>query len=396
MAGMNYDDETLEQMQTEAEGRTEVAYPLNDTAYIAEDAQLWHATRTQGVYSADDHLTTRAEGGMQVAVSEGIAWLKKSRFENCVYGNKEEKTLTVETADGRLPRLDRVVIRWDNITNTVKAKLKKGTPATNPQPPTLERNAEAYELGIANVRVPAGALAITQVNIQDTRLDEYACGIMRDGVTGVPTQSLLDNWESWYNEFVVMAEKETNDKKNAFIKLVNQSITEVNQERQDLEEIIEGLVSGARLEYGQYLSFIAELKENAQQDWEKWLKQFEDELLEYPAGEFIERIRNIEKEIISNQPSFSIQYTPMTYPKADIWYLDGGIFAPLEKWGFRNATIKSEMFKYSVDPNGAVSFFLPTGVSGRNWEIEKYDKENYWIATSGELSILVNLKGQIQ
>ena len=296
MAGLNYESERLAEMRAEAESRTEVAYPLNDTPYIAEDAQLWHSTRTQGVYSSDTHLITRAAGGMQVAISAGIAWIKAGEFENCVYGNKEEKTFIIDTADGRLPRIDRVVIRWDKVTNTVTLIVKKGTPAPNPQPPALVRNAEAYEIGIANVRVPAGALAITQANIYDTRLDEYACGIMRDGVTKIPTEQLYSAWTSWYNQLTYNAEKQVADKLNQWDILVNSLIEKSNNSYVEFAKFMDEMRQASESDYKELESHIKELTDNSDESFAKfvvWLNNYKIEV----AGEFDEWLKTLKDKL---------------------------------------------------------------------------------------------------
>lgn len=38
--------------------------------------------------------------------------------------------------------------------------------------------------------MPAGSTAVTAADITDTRADETVCGVMRDGVTGIPTAQL--------------------------------------------------------------------------------------------------------------------------------------------------------------------------------------------------------------
>ena len=48
-----------------------------------------------------------------------------------------------------------------------------------------------YDLCLAEIRRPAGSTEITTADITDTRTDEAVCGLMRDGVTGIPTETLL-------------------------------------------------------------------------------------------------------------------------------------------------------------------------------------------------------------
>ena len=44
--------------------------------------------------------------------------------------------------------------------------------------------------------MPAGSTAVTAADITDTRADETVCGVMRDGVTGIPTGTLVQQWQA--------------------------------------------------------------------------------------------------------------------------------------------------------------------------------------------------------
>ena len=52
------------------------------------------------------------------------------------------------------------------------------------------RDANYDELYIATVLIGAGVISISASAITDQRLNEEYCGLMRDGVTGIPTASL--------------------------------------------------------------------------------------------------------------------------------------------------------------------------------------------------------------
>lgn len=181
----------------------EKSFPLENTAYTAEDAQLWFATRQSGVY-AGTHLGVTANGTMAVTLGTGIAWLHYADFAGCVYGNTVGKALTVELADAQYARIDRVCIRLEVLNNKCYAYVKKGTAAASPAAPALQRDASAYEISVAQIAVAAGATAINAGNITDERLDEAVCGLMRDGVTGIDTGVL----QSQYN--AILAELEAN------------------------------------------------------------------------------------------------------------------------------------------------------------------------------------------
>lgn len=180
--------------------KTRVTFPLNNVDYQAEDMQLWHSTRTNGVFSSEGEFLTTVTTGRGIQVSPGRAWLAYERFRGIIFGTFENIPLTVDLADGVFDRIDRVVIRYDVIANETTIQIKKGTPASNPAPPTLERNNTiAYELGIADIRIPKGAVVLNQGMIIDRRLDPTTCGVMKDGVTTIPTDGLLAQFQGWFN-----------------------------------------------------------------------------------------------------------------------------------------------------------------------------------------------------
>lgn len=185
-----------------------IGYPLDDREYLAEDAAAFHCTRTDGVFSSDTDYIVTAPGGMRVTVSTGVAWLKAYEFGGMVAANREAETLDVEVADATFRRIDRVVIRFDKLLLSSYLAVKTGTPATNPVAPALTRDATAYELGICDITVNAGVLEITGGVLNDTRLNESLCGLMRDDVTRIPTQSLYDNWWNWFSELKLDAENQ--------------------------------------------------------------------------------------------------------------------------------------------------------------------------------------------
>ena len=66
-----------------------------------------------------------------------------------------------------------------------------GTPdSAAPAAPEISRTELVYDLCLAEIRRPAGSTAVTTADITDTRADETVCGVMRDGVTGIPTAQL--------------------------------------------------------------------------------------------------------------------------------------------------------------------------------------------------------------
>ena len=177
----------------------EKCFPLENTMYTAEDAQMWFATRTSGVY-AGTHLDVTAAGTMDVTVGTGIAWLHYDMFAGCVYGNTDSRTLTVTMSDAQYDRIDRVCVRLEILNNLCYLYVKKGTAADSPVPPELQRDNVAYEISVAQIRVGVGVTKINAGNITDERLDEDVCGLMSDGVTGIDTSVIQAQFEALISE----------------------------------------------------------------------------------------------------------------------------------------------------------------------------------------------------
>ena len=167
-----------------------ITYPLNGVTYDAEDVSTYLCTRTSGVYAKDSNYAVSVTGARQITVAPGLAWINYDDFKGVSACSREAVNLIVPDADSTLPRIDRVVLQFDTAANLTAVKLKPGTPAAAPEPPTILQNHNQYELGLCTVSVPAGSSVITAADITDTRADEDVCGVMRDSVTGIPTAQL--------------------------------------------------------------------------------------------------------------------------------------------------------------------------------------------------------------
>ena len=173
-----------------------ITYPLNGVVYSAEDVATYLCTRTSGVYSKETNFAVRTTGTRQITVAPGLAWINYDDFKGVSVCSREENVLIVPEADNTLNRVDRVVLQFDTSENITAIKLKTGTPAVAAQPPDILQNHNQYELGLCTISVPAGSTAVTAADITDTRADETVCGVMRDGVTGIPTGTLVQQWQA--------------------------------------------------------------------------------------------------------------------------------------------------------------------------------------------------------
>lgn len=177
-----------------------ITYPLNDIEYSAEDAELYACTRTSGVFSGDDFTITCTGDNNNVTVGVGVGWIHNTRFSGKVFANKSPETMSLGVADSTYPRIDVVAIRFDVSANSTSLVVKNGTAAASPVMPEIVQTESVYELYLASVYREAAAVNVTQGDITDHRLDDSLCGIMRDGVTRIPTEGMAAQYYSLLQE----------------------------------------------------------------------------------------------------------------------------------------------------------------------------------------------------
>lgn len=174
-----------------------ITYPENGITYDADDASGYLATRQSGVYSAEEDFAVSISGELSLTVSAGQAWVRPSRFKGRSIIMEQPTTLTLTAADPVRTRIDRVVLRYDAAARQTRLQVLEGTPdSASPTAPAITRTALVYDLCLAEITRPAGSTAITAANLTDTRADEDVCGVMRDGVTGIPTAQLIAQWRA--------------------------------------------------------------------------------------------------------------------------------------------------------------------------------------------------------
>ena len=168
-----------------------ITYPENGITYDADDASGYLATRLSGVYSAEEDFAVTAQGGLSVQVSAGQAWVRPARFKGRSIIMEQPTTVVLTEADPVRSRIDRVVLRYDAAAKKTRLQVLEGVPnSAGPAAPAITRTELIYDLCLAEIKRPAGSTAVTAADIYDTRADETVCGVMRDGVHGIPTAQL--------------------------------------------------------------------------------------------------------------------------------------------------------------------------------------------------------------
>lgn len=238
-----------------------------DRVYRAEEwAEYFASFIGNGVFPVPStSLQVVAGSGMAVAVKTGKAWIN-----GYFYYNTSDLPVTLATADGVLNRIDRIVVRWDLTERKISVAVKSSTPATSPVAPALQRDADAYELCLADVLVGAGVTAISQANITDRRLDGSLCGVVAGVVDQIDTDAFNAQLEAWFADYKEMSVDEFND----------------------LVSYMESLELLGDQQYAALEAYMNDFKTAAENDFNAWFATLQNVLDEDTAGHLLNLIQN--------------------------------------------------------------------------------------------------------
>lgn len=190
-----------------------------DRVYLAESFAKYFASFIgNGIFGGKSNelmVKQKVTADMSVRVLSGQGWINGYWYEN-----SDELSLAIDIADGVLNRIDIIVLRWDNSERVIRLAVKKGTSATSPSAPTIQRGADLYELKLAQVYIKAGATKITQADITDTRLNNEVCGF----VHGVVDQFDTTEFGNQIDSFIENFEASSVDKMQAIFDRINSLI----------------------------------------------------------------------------------------------------------------------------------------------------------------------------
>lgn len=187
---------------------------------------------SNGVFpNPSTNMQVLATEGMNIKVDIGVCYI------NGYMGWVEPaETFEIEESDLQA-RIDRIVARLDFTDRSIKLVVKKGTAQGNPVAPTLQRDYDIYEIGLADIRVNANVIEITQENITDLRLNTELCGIVANQLQHVDTTTIFNQYMDWLKRIMQEGEE----------KLIN---AEKNFEEnfktwfQTIQDVLDGDVAG--------------------------------------------------------------------------------------------------------------------------------------------------------
>lgn len=168
-----------------------------DRKYKATDWAAYFANFIgNGVFpNPSSALRVSTNGDMTVSLSPGYAFIN-----GYAYTNTDNLTLTIGPADAVLSRVDRVVLRCDFVNREITAKVKAGVFNSNPVPPNLQRDVDAYELALCDIKIEPGIMNILQSKITDQVLNTELCGIVTQTVQTIDTTELFRKLDAFIEE----------------------------------------------------------------------------------------------------------------------------------------------------------------------------------------------------
>jgi hypothetical protein len=176
-----------------------------------------------------------------------------------------------------------VCLQLDKNANKGGIVLKYGAYGTNPALSSLPAPAQGSldydEIYVAAVQIRAGVTSILTSDITDLRLNETYCGIMRDVVTGIPTQQLANQWTNWMANFTAEAQAYYGNYQNMVVDRFAQYIATIAVHEQNAQQV-----------YNQYEANMSAYEISAQAGFEAWFEAIREILDEEVAGNLLNLI----------------------------------------------------------------------------------------------------------
>lgn len=169
-----------------------------DRTYDAEDFSSYLEQLVgNGVFpNPSTSLQVRSGSGMEIIVDAGQGWIDGHKIINTA-----DLPLTVTNSDVLLNRIDLVIFYADYVNRLMGIEILEGTPAAQPTAPQITRNANRYEMCLAQITINKQTSEITQAMITDTRADSTVCGWVTGLIQQVDTSTLFTQWQTAYSNY---------------------------------------------------------------------------------------------------------------------------------------------------------------------------------------------------
>lgn len=206
-----------------------------DRVYTAaEFAHYFSLLVGNGVFPSPDtglNVLASDPASMTVKIGDGSGWIN-GYFVTVSGGH----SVTLEAASGAGTRIDSIIMQWNSNDRKINIISKSGTASGDPQPVDLQRDAELWELELAQITVGAGVSSVDQTKIKDMRANSNRCGLVTALLKGIDPSTFLKQSEAEFNQWfeTVMNKISSEDVAGSLLKM----ITEVdNREKEHYSSI---------------------------------------------------------------------------------------------------------------------------------------------------------------
>lgn len=262
-----------------------------DRVYLAETFAAYFASFIgNGVFGKSMQqleVVAYPSAVMKVDVLSGQGWIN-----GYWYRNTDNYTLDLSVADGVLSRVDLVVLRWSNSERNMYLTVIEGTPSANPAVPQIRRDADFYDLELAQINVGAGVVGITQSNITDMRMNTNVCGYVTGVIEQVDTTDLWNQFQDYFSKFKSTNEKDYNDwtayQKQAYL----------------------DYITAAEAAYDQFIA-------TSETNYNTWVQNQEDAMAQYIAA-----TKQAYANFVSKMEGDYTDWTDAEKAKYEKWYTD--------------------------------------------------------------------------
>lgn len=198
-----------------------------DRKYTAvQFSYLFNSLIKDGIFMhIGEHLNVKESTGMQVNVGSGFAW-----FNSTWTRNDSDLPLDITISDLLQTRIDAIVLEVDETVSsrTNSIKVITGTPASDPQKPSLTNTADIHQYPLAYVTVGVGVTSITQANIENC-IGTDPCPFVTGVLDTIDATTLIAQWEAQFNEwFESLEDTLSGDVAGNLLNMINDLSEEMN------------------------------------------------------------------------------------------------------------------------------------------------------------------------
>lgn len=216
-----------------------------DRKYTAvQFSYLFNSLIKDGIFMhVGEHLNVKEGTGMQVNVGSGFAW-----FNSTWTRNDADYPIDISISDLLQVRIDAIVLEVDETVSsrTNSIKVITGTPASDPQKPTLTNTNDIHQYPLAYVTVGVGVTSITQANIENC-IGTDPCPFVTGVLDTIDATTLIAQWEAQFNEwFESLEDTLSGDVAGNLLNKINDNTADINTNKTHIPRLYKAtfLLSG--------------------------------------------------------------------------------------------------------------------------------------------------------